>query len=167
MKNISKYHNMELYFSNNLAFWSFEENTSSLGYTIFTKDLWHTSCSKMVSILSKQKVNTFFHINLSLKLWPGLCIQSIKWLNSMRGPYVCIQLLSSPHTRACTQSRLFAAPRTVACPAPLSTEFSRQEYWSGLPFPSPGDLPEPRMEPTSLASPALAEGFSSSPPTTS
>ena len=35
-------------------------------------------------------------------------------------------------------------------------EFSRQEYWSGLPFPSPGDLPDPRIEPTSLASPALA-----------
>ena len=37
--------------------------------------------------------------------------------------------------------------------------FPRQEYWSGLPFPSPGDLPDPGIEPTSLASPALAGGF--------
>ena len=38
-------------------------------------------------------------------------------------------------------------------------EFSRQEYWSGLPLPPPGDLPDPRIEPESLASPALAGGF--------
>ena len=44
-----------------------------------------------------------------------------------------------------------ATPWTVACQAPLSMGFSRQEYWSGLPFPSPGDLPEPGIEPRSLA----------------
>ena len=38
-------------------------------------------------------------------------------------------------------------------------EFFRQEYWSGLPFPSPGDLPDPEIEPASLTSPALAGGF--------
>ena len=47
----------------------------------------------------------------------------------------------------------------VACQAPLSMEFSRQEYWSGLPFPSPGDLPHPGIEPVSPASPALAGRF--------
>ena len=47
----------------------------------------------------------------------------------------------------------------VACQAPLSMEFSRQEYWSGLPFPTPGDLPNPGSEPTSLASPVLAGRF--------
>ena len=47
-------------------------------------------------------------------------------------------------------------PWTVAHQAPLSTGFSRQEYWSRLPFPSPGDLPDPGIEP---ASPALARGF--------
>ena len=46
---------------------------------------------------------------------------------------------------------LFATPWTVACQAPLSLEFSRQEYWSGLPFPSPGVLPNPEIKPTSLA----------------
>ena len=38
-------------------------------------------------------------------------------------------------------------PWTVACQAPLSLEFSRQEYWSGFPFPSPGNLPDPSIEP--------------------
>ena len=45
-----------------------------------------------------------------------------------------------------------ATPWTVACQAPPSMGFSRQEYWSGLPFPSPGDLPDPGIKP---ASPAL------------
>ena len=41
----------------------------------------------------------------------------------------------------------FVTPWTVACQAPLSLEFSRQEYWSGQPFPFPGDLPKPGIEP--------------------
>ena len=49
-------------------------------------------------------------------------------------------------------------PWTAARQAPLSTGFSRQEYWSGLPFPSPGNLPSPGIEPPSLTSPALAGG---------
>ena len=48
---------------------------------------------------------------------------------------------------------------TVARQAPLSMGFSRQEYWSGLPFPPPGDLPEPGIKPASPKSPALAGGF--------
>ena len=57
--------------------------------------------------------------------------------------------------------RLFATPWTVARQAPLSMGFSRQEYWSGLPFPSPGDLPDPGMEP---GSPALeADALTSEP----
>ena len=56
-------------------------------------------------------------------------------------------------------SDFFAAPWTIAHHAPLSKEFSKQEYWSGLPFPSAGDIPNPGMEPTSLATPALAGRF--------
>ena len=48
---------------------------------------------------------------------------------------------------------------TVADQAPLSMEFSRQEYQSRLPFPTPGDFPDPVIEPASRASPALAGGF--------
>ena len=54
---------------------------------------------------------------------------------------------------------LFATPWAVALQAPLSMGFSRQEDWSGLPFPPPGDLPSPGTEPMSLTSPALAGGF--------
>ena len=57
---------------------------------------------------------------------------------------MCAQLLS----------RVFATPWTVAHQLPLSMEFSRQEYWSGLPFPLPGDLPDPDIELMSPASPA-------------
>ena len=50
-------------------------------------------------------------------------------------------------------------PWTVACPAPLSMGFSRHEYWSGLPFPPPGDLPDPGIRLSSLMNPALAGRF--------
>ena len=55
--------------------------------------------------------------------------------------------------------QLFVTPWTVACQAPLSMRFSRQECWSGLPFPSPGDLSDPGIKPASRMSPALAGGF--------
>ena len=55
--------------------------------------------------------------------------------------------------------QLFATPWTVACQAPLCMGFSQQEYWSGLPCPSPGDLPDTEIEPASFISPALAGGF--------
>ena len=57
--------------------------------------------------------------------------------------------------------RLFATPWTIAHQASLSTGFSKQEYWSGLPFPSPGDLPNLGIEP---GSPALQAGFLASDP---
>ena len=52
--------------------------------------------------------------------------------------------------------QLFVNPWTIARQAPLSMEYSRQEYWSGLTIPFPGDLPDPRIEPKS---PTLAGGF--------
>ena len=55
--------------------------------------------------------------------------------------------------------QLFRTPWTVACQALLSMQFARQEYWSGLPFPSPGDLLDPGIKLASLVSPALADGF--------
>ena len=58
--------------------------------------------------------------------------------------------------------RLFVTPWTVAYQAPQSMEFSRQEYWSGLPFPSPGDLPNPGIEPRSSA--LQADALPSEPP---
>ena len=64
--------------------------------------------------------------------------------------------------KSLSRVRLFATPWTVAYQAPPSVGFSRQEYWSGLPFPSPGDLSNPGSEP---GSPALqADVLPSEPP---
>ena len=64
--------------------------------------------------------------------------------------------------KSLTHVRLFATPWTVAYQASPSMGFSRQEYWSGLPFPSPGDLPDPGIKP---GSPALeADALTSEPP---
>ena len=70
------------------------------------------------------------------------------------GPHsyvVCVHSLS--------HVRLFVTPWTVARQALVSMEFSRQEYWSGLPFPPPGHLPDPGIKPTSFVSAASAGGF--------
>ena len=66
-------------------------------------------------------------------------------------PVVVVQFLS--------RVQLFVTPWTVPCQAPLFMRFPRQEYWSGLLFPPPGDLPDTGIEPTSPTSPALANGF--------
>ena len=65
------------------------------------------------------------------------------------------------HIKACMLSHvlLFMTPWTVACQAPLPMGFSRQEYWSELPFPPPGDLAKPGIKPISSVSPALVGGF--------
>ena len=64
--------------------------------------------------------------------------------------YMCVCICVLSHVQ------LFATPQTIAHQAPLSMEYSRQEHWSGLPFPPLGDLPNPGTE---LVSPALAGGF--------
>ena len=63
---------------------------------------------------------------------------------------MCVPAQSFSHVR------LFATPWTIAHQPPLSMVFPKQEYWSGLPFPSPGDIPSTGIE---LASPGLAGGF--------
>ena len=70
----------------------------------------------------------------------------------------CISLLPKERKKVKSLScvQLFATPWTVAHQAPPSMEFSRQEYWSGLPFTSPGDLPDPRIKPRSPALQAYA-----------
>ena len=65
--------------------------------------------------------------------------------------------------RPISHVQLFATLWTVACQAPLLMEFSRQEHWSGLPCPPPGDLPDPGAEPASLTFPALAGRFFTTP----
>ena len=86
-----------------------------------------------------------------------------KWLSSYKAEFHRKSITSTFfHQRICkkvgrvdelvaTLSLTLATPWTVDCQAPLSMEFSRQEYWSELPFPSPGDLPDPGIESGSLA----------------
>ena len=64
--------------------------------------------------------------------------------------YVCTRTQSCP---------TLCNPCTEASQAPLPMEFSRHEFWSGLPFPFPVDLPDPGVEPSSPVSPALTRGF--------
>ena len=66
---------------------------------------------------------------------------------------------SEGHSVSFSRVRLFETQWAIASKAPPSMEFSRQEYRNRLPFPSPGDLPDPGIEPMSLMSPALSGGF--------
>ena len=81
----------------------------------------------------------------------GGCFQVRQSLNA--------RVLDTP-SLCCAQTlsrvQLFATPQTTACQAPLSMGFPRQEYCGGLPFPSPGDLPYPGLEPAPPVSPASA-----------
>ena len=68
-----------------------------------------------------------------------------------------VHLFEEKNLSVCTHlSIIFVTPWTVTCQDLLPMEFSRQEYWSGLPFPSPGDLPNPKIK---LASLVLTGGF--------
>ena len=93
----------------------------------------------------------------------GWALSSIQNMN--QGHDFLLQTLSWPCCHGvCVLSHfscvwLFVTPWTVACQVPLSMGFSRQENWSGLPFPTQGDLPNPGTKPTSPASPAMAGGF--------
>ena len=76
--------------------------------------------------------------------------------------YICVHACVRACVRACSVASVVsdsATLWTIACQAPLFVGFSRQEYWSGLPCPLPGDLSDPEIEPTPLMSPALAGGF--------
>ena len=93
---------------------------------------------------------------------PGLlhCRQILYRLSHQGSPCVCVRVRVCVYTQACVLShfgcvRLFVISCTVASQAPLSTGLSRQEYWSGLPCPPPGELPDPGIEPMSSAAPAL------------
>ena len=82
--------------------------------------------------------------------------------NSGLSPSLKVFNLIIPVCYLLSRVQLLVTPWTVTCQAPLSIGFSRQEYWSGLPFPSPGDLPDPGIEPRS---PALqADSLPSEPP---
>ena len=91
---------------------------------------------------------------------------SLDFFPQVMNPYFFVKyfkklVMNSNHMCVCVCSVVSDSVTlwTVAHQAPLSVEFSRQEYWSRLPYPTPGDLPDPGIEPKSPASPALAGGF--------
>ena len=95
-------------------------------------------------------------------MWVSLLSQLLKNLPALQETWVQFLGWENPREKGkATHSSILAwrIPWTVAHQAPLSIGFFRQEYWSGLPFPSPGDLPDPGIKPVSLMSPALAGGF--------
>ena len=83
-------------------------------------------------------------------------------LRRARGLYEIETPLLKVKVKSLSRVRLFVTLWTVAYQAPPSMGFSRQEYWSGLPFPSPGDLPDPGIEPWSPA--FQADALTSEPP---
>ena len=73
---------------------------------------------------------------------------------------MCVSSVNCVYVLSCfSRVLLFVTPWTVAHQVLLSMGFSRQEYWSGLPCPPPGDFPYPGIEPAFFMSPALAGGF--------
>ena len=77
----------------------------------------------------------------------ALCLAN----TSKKITYMYIKTCVCVCAQSFSQVRLFVIPWTIACQAPMSMGFSRQECWSGLPFPSPGDLPDPGIKPRSPA----------------
>ena len=110
-----------------------------------------------------------FGLNETHLVWDFSCGRRETWWMSVRLvqwwgilPKRLISLSQPVCLRVCcsfSRVQLFETPWTLARQAPLSMGFSRQEYWSGLPCPLPGDLLNPGIKPTSLMSPVLAGGF--------
>ena len=124
--------------------------------TIYYYDCYHYCfyCTMLVQCccISGQQRRSYFTYKMVLVISSSLspsflrvCLES-KVTNVKAREHVCVL--------SCVQ--LFATSCTVSRRAPLSTGFLRQGYWSGLPFPPPGDLPHPGIEPMSPESPALA-----------
>ena len=107
------------------------------------------------------RVESSGHITLTL-----LPSSHLLWLLTLCLPFhflgsfwLCWAHLACMRAQLLSHVCLFVIPWAVACQAPLSMGLSRQEYWSGLLFPPPGDLPNPGVEPVFLMAPALAGAF--------
>ena len=75
----------------------------------------------------------------------------LNWTESLPKPMISTNVMTSIEVKLISRVWLFVTPWTLSYQAPLSMGFLRQEYWSGLLFPSPGDLPNPGIEPWSPA----------------
>ena len=100
-----------------------------------------------------------FWLLLLLFLFPWETDLRKHWHDLHQRMFCPCSLLMGGCVQSLSHVLLFVTPWTVACQAPLSMSFCRKEYWSGLSFPSPGDLPDPGIKSTPLVSPALAVRF--------
>ena len=126
--------------------WSFKG-----GYMIqhaFRSRQWNLNISFFFSSAQLEYKGFFSHIRSLEQAVSTLVNSTAQWSQGSR--------LGCVHVYSVTQSCLTLQPHPLACQASLSMGFSRQEYWSGLPFPPLADLPNPGIKPTS---PALAGGF--------
>ena len=114
------------------------------------KDVWKGQVDRITKVhtATSGDNNTFIHLIAAIVLGVHEYIMC-----------VCVCVCVRARTRVLARVWLFATSQTVDHWAPLSMGFPSQEHWSGFPFPSPRDLPDPGMESTSLGSPALAAGF--------
>ena len=99
------------------------------------------------------RYNWFFQGTCTLPRHVGIILLSIVCVGG-GGWCLCVCVFS-----CFSHVQHFVTPWTVTLQVPLSKEYSRQEYWSGWPFPPPGDLPDPGIKPRSLASPVSAGRF--------
>ena len=105
----------------------------------------HLACSCILAIIDSEAMKIGVHVSFQIRVFSRYILRS-----GVAASCVC----------ACAQSCLtLCTPWTVACQASLPMGFFKQEYWSGVPFPTAGDLFDSGVEPMSLASPALAGGF--------
>ena len=116
------------------------------------QSLWFLGRNFSYSVLKKQQALALCQppistltLSLSLAACTSVC--------------VCVRVCVRVCVHVLSRVWLVATPWTVALQVPLSMEFFRQEYWSELPFPTPGDLPDPGIQYVSLVSPALAGRF--------
>ena len=120
--------------------------------------------SKMFNLSSTPPWASILFISLLFCVWEWsvgstLLLATIQWILCLVTSIIHSYLIVCKHTQSLQFCPTLCGPMDSNPPVSLSMEFSRQEYWSGLPCPPPGDLPDLVMEPTSLMSPALAGGF--------
>ena len=119
--------------------------------------LWGRAESAQLKRLSSSSISSVGKVkqaiySLHCLLWRSLWASALFW----RIPHAFVDILYTKWpVLSCSVVSDSATPWTLACQVPLSTEFSRQEYWSGLPWSPPGHLPDPGIELASLMSPAL------------